>query len=65
MSIASDKDPRLTSHFWKSFQKAIGTQLTISTAFHPQIDGQSERTVMPRKYPRIFIIILLYILGIN
>ena len=39
VSIVSDKDPRFTVHFWKSFQKAIRTQLTMSTAFHPQIDG--------------------------
>ena len=45
VSIVSDKDPRFTAHFWKSFQKAIGTQLAMSTAFHPQIDGQSERTI--------------------
>ena len=41
----SDRDPRFTTHFWKSFQKAMGAQLTMSTAFHPQIDGQSERTI--------------------
>ena len=34
VSIVSDKDPRITAHFWKSFQKAMGTQLTMSTAFH-------------------------------
>ena len=33
--ILSDKDPRFTAHFWKSFQKAMGTQLTMSTTFHP------------------------------
>ena len=35
VSIVSDMDPRFTAHFWKSFQKAMGTQLTMSTAFHP------------------------------
>ena len=45
ISIVSDRDPRFTTHFWKSFQKAIGTWLTMSTAFYPQTDGQSERTI--------------------
>ena len=45
LSIESDRDPRLTMHFWKSFQKAMGTRLTMSTTFHPQTDGQSERTI--------------------
>ena len=44
VSIVSDRDPRFTAHFWKSFQKAMGTRLTMSTAFHPQTDGQSKRT---------------------
>ena len=35
VSIVSDRDPRFTAHFWKSFQKAMGTRLTMSTAFHP------------------------------
>ena len=45
VSIVSDRDPRFTTHFWKSFQKAMGTRLTMSTTFHPQADGQSERTL--------------------
>ena len=45
ISIVSDRDPRFTGHFWKSFQKAMGTRLTMSTTFHPQTDGQSERTI--------------------
>ena len=35
VSIVSDRDPRFTAHVWKSFQKAMGTQLTLSAAFHP------------------------------
>ena len=44
-TIVSDRDPNFTAHFLKSFQKALGTQLTVGTAFHPQTDGQSERTI--------------------
>ena len=42
-SIGSD--PRFTDQFWKSFQKAMGTQLSMSTSFHPQTDGQTKRTI--------------------
>ena len=45
VSIVSDRDPWFTAQFWKSFQKAMGTQLSMSIAFHPQTDGQSERTI--------------------
>ena len=45
VSIVSDMDPRFTAHFWKSFQKTMGKQLMMSTTFHPQTDGQSERTI--------------------
>ncbi|GKE43303.1 putative reverse transcriptase domain-containing protein, partial [Tanacetum coccineum] len=41
----SDRDGRFTSHFLWSLQKALGTQLEMSTAYHPQTDGQSERTI--------------------
>ena len=45
VSIVSDRDPRFMAHFWKSFQKAIGTRLTMSTTFHPHTDGQLKRTI--------------------
>ncbi|GKD36665.1 putative reverse transcriptase domain-containing protein [Tanacetum coccineum] len=43
--IISDQDGRFTSHIWQSLQKALGTRLDMSTAYHPQTDGQSERTI--------------------
>nr|XP_009783750.1 PREDICTED: uncharacterized protein LOC104232276 [Nicotiana sylvestris] len=42
ISIISDRRSQFTSRFWKSFQEALGTRVNISTAFHPQTDGQSE-----------------------
>ncbi|GJS28210.1 putative reverse transcriptase domain-containing protein [Tanacetum coccineum] len=45
VSIICDRDGRFTSNFWRSFQKALGTDLSMSTAYHPETDGQSERTI--------------------
>ncbi|GJW23326.1 putative reverse transcriptase domain-containing protein [Tanacetum coccineum] len=45
VSIICDRDPRFASNFWRSLQKALGTNLDMSTAYHPQTDGQSERTI--------------------
>lgn len=41
-SIISDRDPVFISHFWREFFKMSGTQLKMSSAYHPQTDGQSE-----------------------
>ncbi|GJT01596.1 retrotransposon protein, putative, ty3-gypsy subclass [Tanacetum coccineum] len=45
VSIICDRDPRFASNFWRSLQNALGTNLDMSTAYHPQTDGQSKRTI--------------------
>ncbi|GJS67641.1 putative reverse transcriptase domain-containing protein [Tanacetum coccineum] len=45
VSIISDQDSHFTSNFWRSLQKALGTNLDMSTAYRPQTNGQSERTI--------------------
>ncbi|GKE92903.1 putative reverse transcriptase domain-containing protein, partial [Tanacetum coccineum] len=45
VSIISDRDSHFRSNFWGSLQEALGTNLDMSTAYHPQTDGQSERTI--------------------
>ncbi|GJV54237.1 putative reverse transcriptase domain-containing protein [Tanacetum coccineum] len=45
VSIISDRDGRFTSLFWQALHKALGTRLDMSTAYHPETDGQSERTI--------------------
>ncbi|GKB50090.1 putative nucleotidyltransferase, ribonuclease H [Tanacetum coccineum] len=49
ISIISDRDSRFTSRFWQSMQEALGTRLDMSTTYHPQTDGQSERTIQTLK----------------
>ncbi|GKE37537.1 putative reverse transcriptase domain-containing protein, partial [Tanacetum coccineum] len=47
--IICDRDGRFTSNFWKSLQKALGTDISMRTAYHPETDGQSERTIQTLK----------------
>ena len=42
-AIVSDRDPRFRSHFWQALMKSLGTKLQMSTAYHPQTDGLTER----------------------
>ncbi|GJW70573.1 putative reverse transcriptase domain-containing protein [Tanacetum coccineum] len=49
ISIISDRDTHFTSRFWQSLQNALGTQLDMSTTYHPETDGQSERTIQTLK----------------
>ncbi|GKF07187.1 reverse transcriptase domain-containing protein [Tanacetum coccineum] len=46
VSIICDRDPRFASNFWRSLQKTLGTSLDMNTTYHPQTDGQSERTIL-------------------
>nr|GEY58377.1 putative reverse transcriptase domain-containing protein [Tanacetum cinerariifolium] len=45
VSIILDRDSHFTSEFWRSLQEALGTNLDMRIAYHPQKDGQSERTI--------------------
>ena len=45
ISIISDRDSRFTSRLWRSIQKALGRRLDLNTSYHPQTDGQMERTI--------------------
>ena len=45
LSIISDRGTQFTSKFWRTLHAELGTRFDLSTAFHPQTDGQSERTI--------------------
>ncbi|GKB92721.1 putative reverse transcriptase domain-containing protein [Tanacetum coccineum] len=49
VSIICDRDPRFASNFWRSLQNALGTNLDMSSVYHPQTDGQSETTIQTLK----------------
>jgi len=45
LTIVPDWGTKLASKFWQGFQNAMGTELNLNIAFHPQTDGKSERTI--------------------
>nr|GEZ94358.1 putative reverse transcriptase domain-containing protein [Tanacetum cinerariifolium] len=47
ISIISDSDSKFTSRFWRSLQEALGTRLDMSTAYHPEMNGQNESLIIP------------------
>ncbi|GKE87766.1 putative reverse transcriptase domain-containing protein [Tanacetum coccineum] len=49
VSIICDRDGRFMSNIWKSFQKSLGVDISMNTAYHPETDGQSERTIQTLK----------------
>ena len=56
LSIVSDRDPRFCSQFWTYLFARLGTRLDMSTAYHQQTDGQSERTIQTlEQYLRVFV----------
>ena len=44
-SMVSDRDPRITARFWRELSRVLGSDVNLSTAQHPQSDGQSEREI--------------------
>ena len=49
LSIISDRGTQFTFMFWRTLHVELGTRLDLSTAFHPQTDGQSKRTIQVLK----------------
>ncbi|GKC69101.1 putative reverse transcriptase domain-containing protein [Tanacetum coccineum] len=58
--IIPDRDGRFTSRFWQTLQKALGTRLDMGTVYHPQTDGQSERTIQTLK-----VMVRAYVIDFN
>ncbi len=51
LSIVLDRDPRFTGRFWTTLFKLVGTELLMSSSYHPQTDGQTERiNALPEEY---------------
>lgn len=48
-NIISNRDPRFTSRFWGSLKDPLGSKLRLGSAYHPQTDGQTERTIQSLK----------------
>ena len=42
--LVSDRDTKFTGHFWKALQNLLGTKIAMSTSYHSEMDGQTERT---------------------
>nr|GFC12332.1 putative reverse transcriptase domain-containing protein [Tanacetum cinerariifolium] len=49
VSIINDRDSRFVPKFWMSLQNALGTRWDMSTAYHPETNNQSERTIQTLK----------------
>ncbi|WMV45066.1 hypothetical protein MTR67_038451, partial [Solanum verrucosum] len=54
VSIISDRGPQFTSSFWRTFQDELGTRVDLSTAFHLQTDGQSERMIQMAPFEALY-----------
>ncbi|GKD61014.1 putative reverse transcriptase domain-containing protein [Tanacetum coccineum] len=56
ISIISNRDSHFTSRFWQSMQNALGTQLEMSTTYHPETDGQITMPVLRQHHLRHFMV---------